>query len=519
MTVTANPFPALPVLQAEFQTQAVIKPTGFREYDVRWWFGHEKSDKAPEINLMGVQHLGRALGTLMHEIKTNNKAHTPHKIIVAHDYRSYSLSIKHSLCLGLIEAGMHVIDIGLAISPMAYFAQNYLNIDNVAMVTASHNENGWTGVKMGAQAPLTFGPEETTRLQEICLQDKIKPRAGGGYAFQDGVRQAYLNDLQNTPALTQSLKIVCACGNGTAGNFAPNVLRAIGVEVIEVECALDYNFPHYNPNPESLAMLSAMREAVLTHKADMALGFDGDGDRCGVVDNEGNFIYADKMGVLIARTLSMQYPNAHFIADVKSTSIFTQDEILRQNGATTSYWKTGHSYMKRRCHEKKALAGFEKSGHYFFNAPIGRGYDDGILTALHIIGMLAKAKEQTPQCTLADLYRTLPQTWSSPTMSPACADEEKYAVMEHIQTYYANLFNENGEVAGQTIKEILTINGVRFVLPNGSWGLIRASSNTPNLVVVVESTVSDAHKNAIFAHITNHLSTYVEIGAFDQKMH
>ena len=200
-------------------------------------------------------------------------------------------------------------DIGLALSPMAYFAQFELDVPCVAMVTASHNDNGWTGVKMGANRPLTFGPDEMTRLKEIVLDAARSSCAGGGsYHFVENFPARYIADLTNRPKLKRKLKVVCACGNGTAGAFAPQVLEAIGCEVVPLDCELDHTFPNYNPNPEDMEMLHAMRDAVLEHKADVGLGFDGDGDRCGVVDNEGEEIFADKVGVMLARDISALHP-------------------------------------------------------------------------------------------------------------------------------------------------------------------------------------------------------------------
>ena len=178
-------------------------------------------------------------------------------------------------------------DIGLAITPMAYFAQFALDTPAVAMVTASHNDNGWTGVKMGASRPVTFGPEEMARLRDIVIAGEYRYEAGGGYEFVADFPARYVADLTARPKLTRRLKVVAACGNGTAGAFAPKLLSALGVEVVPLDCDLDFIFPHYNPNPEDMQMLHAMAAAVTQTGADVALGFDGDGDRCGVVDNEG----------------------------------------------------------------------------------------------------------------------------------------------------------------------------------------------------------------------------------------
>ena len=503
-----RPFSSLAPNSVGFENQILIKPTGFREYDARWWFGHPSSDQPPEINLYGIQAVGAGLGTLIHELGIKPQ------IVVGHDFRSYSLSIKQALIVGLMEAGIEVLDIGLALSPTAYFAQFNLDCPCVAMVTASHNSNGWTGVKMGVNRPLTFGPSEMSRLKEIVLRGHSIPRTGGTYVFVQRMAKTYMKDLSLGMKIKRNLKVVVACGNGTAGAFAPHVLKAIGVDVIPLNCDLDYNFPAYNPNPEDMKMLHAMRHAVLEHGADLAIGFDGDGDRCGIVDNEGEEIFADKVGVLLARDLSAEHKNARFVVDVKSTGLYKTDPVLQRQGATTYYYKTGHSYIKARTQEVGALAGLEKSGHYFFNAPIGRGYDDGILSAILILKML----ERNPNSSMADLRRSLPMTWGSPTMSPYCADEVKYEVVEQVVAEYKLMEEQQQTIMGQNITELITVNGVRIVLEDGTWGLVRASSNTPNLVVVVESPTSEKMKIGMFYEIEARLSKYKEIGEYDQKI-
>lgn len=492
----------------EFENNPLVKPTGFREYDARWWFGTPDSEKPSEINLYGIQALGQGLGTLIHELGVAPK------IVVGHDFRHYSLSIKQALIVGLMDAGIDVHDIGMALSPMAYFAQFELDCACVAMVTASHNSNGWTGVKMGVNRPLTFGPNEMSRLKEIVLGGLGKSRAGGRYNFVQGFGQVYMDDLAKGIKLKNPIKVVAACGNGTAGAFAPHVLEAIGAQVIPMDCDLDFTFPKYNPNPEDMKMLHAMRDAVLEHGADVGLGFDGDGDRCGVVDNEGEEIFADKVGVMLARDLSAIHKDAQFVVDVKSTGLYNTDPVLMANGAKTDYYKTGHSYIKARTQELGALAGLEKSGHYFFNAPVGRGYDDGILSGIAILQML----DRVPGKSMADLRRDLPETWGSPTMSPFCADETKYGVVDQVIAQYKDFAASGGTIVGQKIIELNTVNGVRIGLEDGTWGLVRASSNSPNLVVVVESPTSEENKIGMFREIEARLAKFSEIGAYDQKI-
>ena len=485
----------------EYESAPLVKPTGFREYDARWLF--EK-----EINLMGVQALGIGIGTLVHEMGVRPE------IVTGHDFRGYSSAIKYALVSGLMASGMRVKDIGLALSPMAYFGQFALDCPCVAMVTASHNDNGWTGVKMGANRPLTFGPEEMGRLKEIVLGAAFRLREGGSYAFVENFRDVYLDDLTRRPKLTRRLRVVAACGNGTAGAFAPQALERIGCEVIPLDVELDHTFPRYNPNPEDMKMLHAIADKVRQTGADVGLGFDGDGDRCGVVDNEGEEIFADKIGVMLARDLSTLHPGARFVVDVKSTGLFLTDPVLQANGAATDYWKTGHSYIKRRVTELSALAGFEKSGHFFFNAPVGRGYDDGILTAIAVCEML----DRNPGATMADLYRAVPKTWGTPTMSPHCDDEVKYGVVDRVVERFTAMQARGEAIAGQAIREIVTVNGIRVTAEDGTWGLVRASSNKPELVVVVESPVSEQRMRDMFRAVDGILRENPEVGAYNQSI-
>lgn len=486
---------------AAFETQPLIAPAGFREYDARWLY-------PDQINLISVQTLGLGLGTLIHEMGVRPA------IAVGHDYRSYSGSIKQALIVGLMAAGCEVHDIGLALSPVAYFSQFALDVPAVAMVTASHNENGWTGVKMGTHRPLTFGPDEMSRLKEIVLGGQGRTLTGGGYQFVADMAERYIADLTDRPKLGRRLKIVAACGNGTAGLFAPRVLEGIGAEVIPLDCTLDYSFPRYNPNPEDMAMLRALCDKVLETQADIGFAFDGDGDRCGVVDDEAEEIFADKVGVILARDLSERYETAQFVVDVKSTGLFHTDPVLIANGAKTDYWKTGHSYIKRRAHELNALVGFEKSGHYFFNPPIGRGYDDGLVSAIAICDMLDRHADKK----MSDLRKALPQTWGSPTMSPHCPDDVKYEVVERMSQMFHDMAARGDVLLGQKIRELVTVNGVRVMLDDGTWGLVRASSNKPGLVVVVESPVSEAQMRGMFHEIDTRLSAMPEVGAYDQKI-
>ena len=478
-----------------------IDPYGFREYDARWLY--EK-----DITAEGITNLGKGLGT---QIIKHTKLNNP-RVIVGHDFRSYSEEIKIALKKGLISTGCFVEDIGLSLSPTVYFAQFKLNADAVAMVTASHNENGWTGVKMGIKKGLTHAPEEMKELKEITLNENFVNGKGNEKEIKN-FQEIYKKDLINKNKLNKRIKAVVACGNGTAGIFAPEILREIGCEVIELDCNLDWTFPKYNPNPEDLKMLHEISKAVKKNNADIGFGFDGDGDRVGVIDNEGNEIFSDKIGLLIARNLSEVHKNSKFIVDVKSTGLYTNDEILNKNKCDTIYWKTGHSHIKRKVNNENALAGFEKSGHFFFNQPLGYGYDDGINSAIQVCHLLINQNRK-----ISDIINDLPKTFQSPTMAPFCKDEEKYQVVEDIVNQIKEIQNKKIRIDNQEIKEILTVNGVRFSLTDGSWGLIRASSNKPSLVVVTESPTSNDRKTKIFNFIDEILQRTGKIGDYDQKL-
>ena len=478
-----------------------INPNGFREYDARWIF--EK-----DIDIEGITTLGRGLGS---QIINHTKKNNP-RVIVGHDYRSYSEKIKKALTDGLVSTGCYVEDVGLSLSPMVYFAQFNLNSDAIAMVTASHNENGWTGVKMGIKKGLTHAPEEMSELKDITLNNKFKTGKGNVKKINE-FKNVYIQDLIKKNKLNKKIKTVVACGNGTAGVFAPDILKGLGCEVVELDCKLDWSFPKYNPNPEDLKMLHAIAKAVRENNADVGFGFDGDGDRCGVIDDKGNEIFSDKIGLLIARNLASKHKNSKFIVDVKSTGLYTKDKVLLDNNCKTIYWKTGHSHIKRKVNQEKALAGFEKSGHFFFNHPLGYGYDDGINSAIQVCHLLINQNKK-----MSEIINELPKTYQSPTMAPFCKDEEKYKVVDEMVKKVEDLKKQNIKIDNQSITKVLTVNGVRFSLTDGSWGLIRASSNKPSLVVVTESPTSDERKKIIFDFIDNLLKETGKIGEYDQKI-
>ena len=483
----------------DYFRKALIKPTGFREYDVRWLI--EK-----ELNYQGTIVLGAAYGTML------QTDYDIDDIIVGHDFRYYSQNIKNAFVVGLMSSGMNVLDIGLGVSPCLYFAQHHFNIKGAAMITASHNENGWTGIKLGYGLSKTLGPEGITRYKEIVYAGKFLEKKGG-YSTDSSVHNVYIQDLVKRANTNRRLKLIVATGNGTGGLYTPEVMRSAGHEVIEQHVNLDWNFPNFNPNPEDIMFLKDIGERVRKENADLGIGIDGDGDRIGIIDNEGNLIYSDKIGLLLARNIAVDYPGSTFVVDVKSTGLFKVDEVLNANKCETIYWKTGHSYLRAKVQETGAIAGFEKSGHFFFNKPLGMAYDDGTLSALHFCNFLSNQDKS-----VSELLGELPHSFQTPTMAPYCDDTEKYKVVYEITDEFLKDMEEKNKVAGVDIEDIITVNGVRVHYVDKSWGLVRASSNKPSLVVVAESFTTKKRMYDIIEDITHRLNSTGKVGKWDQYL-
>jgi len=494
----------VPFNSFEYFQKALIKPTGFREYDVRWLLGEE-------INMNGMLRLGQAFGTF--HLRPSKGRPRLDTAVVGHDFREYSQNVKNAFVIGLLSTGMNVIDIGLTVTPGLYFAQYHLDIHAGAMITASHNENGWTGIKLAHGLSKTFEPPEIEEFRAIV--EKGDFAKGSGRYDTAGTNDAYIDDLAGSAKLGRKLKTVIATGNGTAGLFTPEVFRRIGCEVIEVHTEADWTFPNFNPNPENMKFLESIGEAVRTHRADCGIGLDGDGDRLGVVDDRGELIFSDKVGVLIARFLIPKVLERKgkpvFVADVKSTSLF--EKLLVPMGAEIHWEKTGHSYIKAAVRNHKATAGMERSGHMFFNQPFGRGYDDGTLAGLRFVEMVASQPKR-----VSELLYGLPRSYQSPNMQPRCADEVKRDVVARIQKAYEAIQAEKMPLAGRRITKVITINGIRAHFDDDSWFLVRASSNTPTLVVLGESYTTRRRLYDMMEEVIGRLRAMPEIGEFDQTM-
>ena len=432
----------------------MLSKTIFREYDIRGIV-----DK--EINEDAAFKIAKGFARLLNEKNVGS-------CIVGHDARIYSEKLKNSFVAGLLESGINVIDIGLCVTPMAYFAQHYFNVKGIAMITASHNPNGWTGFKLGYDFCSTLLPNDIKYLQSLVANEQFLAKNNGSYTSKDIV-DVYVDDLAKRVKIERGLKVVVNCRNGTASIVAPKLLRKVGCKVIELFCNIDFSFPNGEPNPSIDSMLEETARAVIEHNADVGFAFDGDADRLGLVDEKGSIIYADRLLAILAKDVLKRNNGGKIVYDVKCSQVV--EDCVKANKGIPIMWKTGHSYIKQKAKEENAVLAGERSGHIFIRDNYF-GYDDACFAALKLLEIMQNQK-------LSELVIKLPKYFTSPTYHIPCRDEEKYQIVEKLKGYFAERF-----------RDIILVNGIRVKLEDG-WFLVRASSNLPALVVVFESKTRD----------------------------
>jgi phosphomannomutase/phosphoglucomutase len=428
----------------------------FREYDIR---GKLTDD---ELNKDSIRLIGLGFGAFLQKRGIKD-------VILGHDYRSYSKSVKNNMRKGLLSSGCNVIDIGMVLVPMLYAAQYYLKKEGGVMITASHNPDGWTGFKLAHGYSKTLKADELNELYEI-IESGLFVHGKGKLSRKD-ISEQYAKDLVSRIHLKRPITVVMDCGNGTAGAFAPKIFKEAGCEVVELFCNLDYTFPNHFPNPELQQGRDKVAEEVLKNKADIGILFDGDGDRMGVVDDKGNTIWADRILILLARQLLKKKPGAKIVFDVKCTQALGED--IKAHGGIPIMWKTGHSWIKSKLHEEKADLAGERSGHIFF-VDNYYGFDDGVFAGLRLVEYLSELPHG-----LSEELATTPQYIISPTIHVDCPDDKKYRVVEKLVDEFKRDY------------KVIDINGARVLFPEG-WGLVRASSNEPVLVLVFEAKTQEA---------------------------
>lgn len=431
----------------------------FREYDLRGRVDNGEMDENAEVLL------GKAFATTLLRKKITDT------MVIGHDFREYSPRLKDAFVQGVLATGMNVIDIGMCLTPMLYFAQYHFKTIAGAMITASHNDNGWTGVKFADGYTQTLLSDGLMEIYDLIQKDDFE--TGNGTVRTDSITKPYLESVVSKVRLARPLRVVIECGNGTAGAFALEIFRSLGCEVFEQYCDLDATFPHYTPNPEKQEEKKVLADRVLKEKADIGLGFDGDGDRLGVVDENGKNIWSDRLLILLARQVLAKHPGSKIVFDVKCTQALPEDIIA--HGGVPIMWKTGHSYIKKKTREEDAMLGGERSGHFFIRDEY-YGFDDAIFAAARLLEYLSSETQSFSQ-----LIAQTPSYVISPTIHIDCADAVKYDVVERLT---AELKKRYGS------ENVNDVNGARVQFEDG-WGLVRPSSNEPVLVVVVESKTAE----------------------------
>ncbi len=430
----------------------LLKKTMFREYDIRGRVNDE------ELNPKSAEWIGRGFGTFL---ARRNVEH----MVVGYDSRFGSVEIKDGLVKGLRASGRNVVMVGMCLTPMMYWAQYRFKVKGGAMITGSHNPKGWNGLKLGAGFSSTLVASEIQELYDLIAREDFV--SGHGDYTEATIIDDYQQDLVSRVTIKRPQKIVIDTGNGTAGAFAPRIFRAAGVEVIEQFTELDPDFPNHEPDPARTDTVEFLGKRVLKEGADFGLAFDGDGDRFGVVDEKGEVIWPDRYMILLARQVLERQPGGKIVFDVKCTQALP-DDILAHGGVPIM-WKTGHSHIKAKLHEEKAALAGEMSGHVFFVENY-YGFDDGIYSGLRFVEYAAGRSES-----LSEIMKGTPTYLSTPAIQVKCADEVKYAVVDKLTADFKRDF-----------KRVIDINGARVTFDDG-WGLVRASSNLPELVLRFEA--------------------------------
>lgn len=431
---------------------ATLKRTMFREYDIR---GKESPD---ELNEASVYHIARSFGAMLHHAGIS-------QTILGHDARATSEAFHAQARKALLESGIEVIDIGTVTTPMSYWAQYHFKVRGLCMITASHNPVGWNGLKLGTDLSKTLGPDEIKKLYESIEQEAYVQ--GSGTTRVENITEAYENDLTMRATVGRKLKILINTGNGTAGLYAPNLFRKAGYEVVEHFTNVDPTYPNYTANPDGEKMMLDTGAQTQKNGCDIGLAFDGDGDRLGVVDEKGQIVWPDRYIMLLSRLVLAKKPGAKIVFDVKVSEALPED--ISAHGGVPIMWKTGHSYIKAKLAEEKAALAGEMSGHIFF-AEDYYGFDDAFFAGLKLLEYVSSQSKS-----LSQLIAETPYYISTPTIQVQTTDEDKYKVVEELLRIFKS---ENYKV--------IDISGARVYINDG-WGLVRASSNTPTLVLRFEA--------------------------------
>ena len=438
----------------------MINTSMFRQYDIRGRVGTELDDSAVK---------GIADAFAAYVIQAGRK-----QVIVGRDNRFSSAGFRNIVVDALLKSGLDVIDIGELITPMFYFATRKLNVDAGVMITASHNPGSDNGFKLLLGISTIYGEEIQRIAQMVVAGISVTADAPGNLKNIDIVED-YVADIKGRISLgSRKLKVVLDCGNGTAGFIAPRLLRELGGEVVELYCESDPSFPNHHPDPVKVENCQDLIKVVKAEKADLGIGFDGDGDRLGVVAPNGEIIWGDTLMILYWREILVKHPGLDCIVEVKCSQALI-DEIVRLGGKPIIY-KTGHSLIKAKMKEIGAIFTGEMSGHMFF-ADEYYGYDDAIYAAARLLRILSNSDKG-----ITELLADVPVYHATPELRVKSSDAQKFIIVEKVLRHF------------QALYKVIDIDGARILFPGG-WGLVRASNTGPELIVRCEGkTVEDLEK-------------------------
>lgn len=433
-----------------------INPQIFREYDIRGIVG---KDLTAEI----VKILGKSFGTYM--ISKGGK-----KVSVGRDNRLSSPKFKSALIGGILSTGCDVIDIGLVPTPVMYFSLFNLDVDGGTIVTGSHNPPNFNGFKLAVGRTTIYG-DQIKELEKIIKEDRFIE--GKGTLYHQNIKDDYINYIKDRIDLKKKLKVVIDAGSGTAGLIAPELLKEIGCEVIKLYCELDGTYPHHHPDPTVVEFVQDLIKKVKEENADLGIAYDGDADRIGVIDDKGNIIWGDQLLILFSRDI-LKKGREKIIFEVKCSQALV-DEIEKAGGEPIM-WKTGHSLIKDKMIEEKAVLAGEMSGHIFF-ADNYFGYDDAIFASCRLVELLSKSDK-----TISEMLSDIPKYFSTPEIRVDCSDKDKFKIVDDIKNYFKRDF------------KTVDIDGVRILFTDG-WGLVRASNTQPAIVLRFEGKTKESLKN------------------------
>ena len=433
-----------------------VNPAIFREYDIRGIWG---KDLTPEV----VQSIGKAFAVYL---KRNTDKERP-EITIGRDIRHSSPEACRNLIDSLTSSGIDVIDIGVCPTPLQYFSLFLLPVDGGIMITGSHNPPEFNGLKLSVGQNTIYG----SKIREIKhIIDKGETTSDGGFVDRYNIIQPYIEYIKNQYKHVRfnGMRVVVDAGNGTAGLVIPELLRDLGCEVIELYCEPDGNFPNHHPDPVILENLNDLISTVKQTRAHFGIGYDGDADRIGVVDEHGEIVWGDKLMILFARDVLRKHPGAVIIGEVKCSQTLYDD--IKTHGGKPIMWKTGHSLIKSKMQETGALLAGEMSGHIFF-ADSYFGYDDALYASVRLLEIILRAGRPYA---LSALLSDIPKTVTTPEIRIECPDEIKFEVVEKLHNAFKGY-------------HVVDVDGVRVIFEKG-WGLVRASNTQPALVLRFEAS-------------------------------